>query len=152
MSGSMDFTFASTTRSRAASAVFASPDEPVRRDQHHDGASWNHVPCRARKRSSGSGTHFREDAQAAVHSAYDQGPGGNAARVKIIAKVPWPELQNVMIKLNKLASHHGRTLLDMKNPVLRYASSFSEYKTHFLMPSNAGNKTTFHQRARIRID
>jgi len=60
----MDFIFARAIRGRAVFAVFASPDERVRRDQHHDGASGNHVPCRARKRSSGSGTHFREDAQA----------------------------------------------------------------------------------------
>ena len=60
------------------------------------------------------------------------------------------ELQNVMIKLNKLASDHGRTLLDMRNPAWRYAFSFSDYKTHFLISSNAGNKTTLHQRARIR--
>jgi Translation initiation factor 1A / IF-1 len=50
----MDFTFARATGGRAVFAVFASPDERVRRDQHHDGASGNHVPCRARKRSSGS--------------------------------------------------------------------------------------------------
>jgi hypothetical protein len=74
----MDFTFARATGGRAVFPVFASPDERVRRDQHHDGASGNHVPCRARKRSSSSGTHFWEDAQAAVHSAYDRGPGENA--------------------------------------------------------------------------
>ena len=30
----MDFTFARATRGRAVFTVFASPDEPVRRDQH----------------------------------------------------------------------------------------------------------------------
>jgi hypothetical protein len=82
------------------------------------------------ERSSGSGTHFREDAQAAGHSAYDRGPGENAARVKIIAKVPWPELQNVMIKLNKLASHHGTN-------AIRSEKSGTEIRFQFLRIQDA---------------
>lgn len=47
------------------------------------------------------------------------------------------DLRNLLMKLSKLRRIMGRTPFAMRSPARRYAFSFSEYKTQFLMLADA---------------